>query len=177
MREVTSIVDDVHRWHDQGGWSQARYQRGIVKETRDHIKHAADELFERFKRGAVQRLIIGTPDELRGEIEAQLHSYLRDRIVGWIDIDIRSIPDRVAKEAASIIERDEEQREREWLDRLQSELGRNARAVSGLEPHDECAEREAGRDRPASERLSRRRARTSSRRAGTARRGARRATT
>ena len=69
MREVASIVDDVHRWHDQGGWSQARYQRGIVKETRDHVKHAADELFKHFKRGTVQRLIIGTHDELRGEIE------------------------------------------------------------------------------------------------------------
>jgi peptide subunit release factor 1 (eRF1) len=133
MREVASIVDDVHRWHDQGGWSQARYQRGIVKETRDHIKHAADELFERFKTGTVQRLIIGTPDELRGEIESHLHSYLRDRIAGWIDIDIRSGPDNVAKEAASIISDDERNREREWLDRLQSELGRNARAVAGLE--------------------------------------------
>src|SRR5439155_11282573 len=82
MREVASIVDDVHRWHDQGGWSQARYQRGIVKETRDHVKHAADELFKRFKAGTVQRLIIGTPDELRGEIESRLHSYLRERIAG-----------------------------------------------------------------------------------------------
>jgi peptide subunit release factor 1 (eRF1) len=133
MREITSFVDDVHRWHDQGGWSQARYQRGIVKETRDHIKHAADELFKRFKSATVQRLIIGTPDELRGEIESQLHSYLRDRIAGWIDIDIRSAPDRVAKEAAPVIEEDEKQREREWLDRLQSELGRNARAVSGVQ--------------------------------------------
>jgi peptide subunit release factor 1 (eRF1) len=133
MREITSIVDDVHRWHDQGGWSQSRYQRGIVKETRDHIKHAADELFGRFKTGTVRRLIIGTPDELRGEIESHLHSYLRDRIAGWIDIDLRSTPDRVAKEAAPIIEQDEKQREREWLDRLQSELGRNARGVSGLE--------------------------------------------
>jgi peptide subunit release factor 1 (eRF1) len=133
MQEVSSIVDDVHRWHDQGGWSQARYQRGIIKETRDHIKHAADELFERFKTGAVRRLIIGTPDELRGEIESHLHSYLHDRVAGWIDIDVRSAPDRVAKEAAAIIERDEKEREREWLDRLQSELGRNARAVSGVQ--------------------------------------------
>jgi peptide chain release factor subunit 1 len=133
MREVASIVDDVHRWHDQGGWSQARYQRGIVKETRDHVKHAAEELFQRFKAGTVQRLIIGTPDELRGEIEGALHSYLRDRIAGWIDVDIRSSPDRVAAEAASVIADDERQREREWLDRLQSELGRQARGVAGLE--------------------------------------------
>jgi peptide chain release factor subunit 1 len=132
MREVANIVDDVHRWHDQGGWSQARYQRGIVKETRDHVKHAADELFRHFKQGTVQRLIIGTSDELRSEIEAQLHSYLRERIVGWIDVDARSNPSIVAKEVAEIIEQDERERERAWLDRLQSELGRNARGVAGL---------------------------------------------
>ena len=94
MREVTSIVDDVHGWHDQGGWSQARYQRGIVKETRDHVKHAADELFKHFKRGTVQRLIIGTHDELRGEIESHLHNYLSERIAGWIDIDVALDPGR-----------------------------------------------------------------------------------
>lgn len=132
MREVTSIVDDVHRWHDQGGWSQARFQRGIVKETRDHVKHAADELFKQFKRGTVQRLIIGTHNELRGEIESHLHSYLRDRIAGWIDIDIHSNPAQVTAEASEVIVEDEKRQEREWLDRLKSELGRNARGVSGL---------------------------------------------
>jgi len=133
MREVVSIVDDVHRWHDQGGWSQARYQRGIVKETHDHVKHAADELFKRFKQGTVQRLIIGTPEELKGDITPSLHSYLRDRIAGWIEIDVKSSPANVAKEAAAVIERDEQERERHWLERLKSELGRNARGAAGLE--------------------------------------------
>jgi peptide chain release factor subunit 1 len=132
MREVMSFVDDVHRWHDQGGWSQARFQRGIAKETHDHVKHANDELFKLFKRGAVQRLLIGCPDELRGEVEGALHSYLRERIAGWLEIDVRATPTEVAGEAAAIIDRDEREREREWLDRLQSELGRNARGVSGL---------------------------------------------
>jgi peptide chain release factor subunit 1 len=132
MREVASIVDDVHRWHDQGGWSQARYQRGIVKETRDHVKHAADELFKRFKAGTVQRLIIGTPDELRGGIESSLHSYLRERLAGWIDVDVRASPSEVASEAAEVIERDEREHERAWLERLRGELGRGARGVAGL---------------------------------------------
>jgi peptide chain release factor subunit 1 len=122
----------VHRWHDQGGWSQARFQRGIVKETRDHIKHAAEELFARFKRGTVQRLIIGCPDELRGEVGDHLHSYLRDRIAGWIDIDIRSTPDKVAAGAATVIQEDERKRERDCLDRLQAGLGRDSRGVAGL---------------------------------------------
>jgi peptide chain release factor subunit 1 len=132
MREVVSLVDDVHGWHDQGGWSQARYQRGIEKETKDHLKHGNDELFKLFKQGLVQRLIIGCPDEIRGEVENTLHSYLRDRIAGWLDIDVRARPADVAREAAEIIVRDERDRERQWLDRLQAGLARGERAASGL---------------------------------------------
>ena len=94
MREVMSFADDVHPWHDQGGWSQSRFQRGIEKEVKDHLKHANDELFKLFKRGVVQRLIIGCPDEMRGEVEHTLHSYLRERIAGWLDIDVRARPAR-----------------------------------------------------------------------------------
>jgi peptide subunit release factor 1 (eRF1) len=132
MREVASIVDDVHRWHDQGGWSQARFQRGILKEAQDHLKHAAEEVFRLFQRGRVQRLIIGSPPELKGEVEQTQHSYVRERIAGWMDIDVRSSPSDVAKEAAAIIDADEEQHERGWLDRLKSELGRNSRGAGGL---------------------------------------------
>jgi len=132
MREVISFADDVHPWHDQGGWSQSRFQRGIEKEVKDHLKHANVELFKLFRRGVVQRLIIGCPDEMRGEVEHTLHSYLRERIAGWLDIDVRARPDEVASEAAEIIERDERDRERHWLDRLQAGLARSERAVSGL---------------------------------------------
>ena len=134
MREVTSIVDDVHRWHDQGGWSQARYQRGILKETRDHVKHAADELFNRFKRGAR-----AAPDHRNARRAAR-----RDRRrtctatcataspAGSTSTSARN-PAQVAKEAAAGDRGGRDaQREREWLDRLQSELGRNARGVAGL---------------------------------------------
>jgi peptide chain release factor subunit 1 len=132
MREVISFADDVHRWHDQGGWSQSRFQRGIAKEVKDHLKHANDELFKLFRRGAVQRLIIGSPEEMRGEVEHALHSYLRDRIAGWLDIDVRARPAEVAREAVEIIQRDERDRERHWLDRLQAGLSRGERAASGL---------------------------------------------
>ena len=132
MREVVTLVDDVHRWHDQGGWSQSRYQRGIQKETKDHLKHAAEELFKLFKRGAAQRLIIGCPDEMHGEVEHTLHSYLRERIAGRLEIDVKANSADVAREASAVIERDERERERYWLDRLQSGLGRHERAAAGL---------------------------------------------
>jgi peptide chain release factor subunit 1 len=132
LREVASMVDDVHRWHDQGGWSQSRYQRGIVKETRDHLKHAGDEVFKRFKLGRVQRLIVGTPDEMRGEVEHHLHPYLRERIAGWIDVATQASPTEITNEARGVIERDEREREWQCLDRLKSELGRGGRGAAGL---------------------------------------------
>ena len=45
---------------------------------------------------------------------------------------MKANPAQVAREAAEIIERDERDRERHWLDRLQSGLGRNERAAAGL---------------------------------------------
>ena len=157
MREVTSIVDDVHRWHDQGGWSQARYQRGIVKETQDHLKHAADELFKLFKRGAVQRLIIGTPGRAARRGRAQ-PPQLPARADRRLDRHRRALDARrrSPSEAAEIIERDERDRERDWLDRLQSEAGRNARAVAGLRRHARGAQRAARRGAAGGRRLPRR---------------------
>ena len=66
--EVTSVLDDVHGRHAQGGWSQARYQRGIEKETDDHIRRTCEALFERLKRRPFDRLLIGGPSELHKRV-------------------------------------------------------------------------------------------------------------
>src|SRR6478672_7081469 len=44
LDEVARVDDQVHRRHDQGGWSQARYQRSVEKEAQDHLKNASEEL-------------------------------------------------------------------------------------------------------------------------------------
>src|SRR5215207_10913235 len=51
LEETDRVEDDVHSQHDQGGWSQARYQRGVDKEKDDHLVHVAEVAFQRFKEG------------------------------------------------------------------------------------------------------------------------------
>ena len=46
FEETDRVVDDVHSQHDQGGWSQARYQRGVEKEKDDHLAHTAEVAFD-----------------------------------------------------------------------------------------------------------------------------------
>ncbi len=134
LEEVTRISDDVHGWHDQGGWSQARYQRGIQKEADDHVKHATEVLFRRFRRRPFDGLLIGCPEETCGEVEKRLHPYLRERIVGRIDVDVENTtPDQVLEAAAPRMEAEDRRRERQALDRLAEGLGTGGRAAAGLD--------------------------------------------
>jgi len=134
LEEIGRISDDVHGWHDQGGWSQARYQRGIQKEADDHVKHAADVLFRRFRRRPFDKLLIGCPPEQCGEVEKRLHPYLRERIVARIDVDVENTtPDRVLEAASVEMEKEDTRREREALDRLAEGLGTGGRAAAGLD--------------------------------------------
>jgi hypothetical protein len=119
LREVQQIHDDVSGQHDQGGWSQARYQRGIEKEKDDHLKVTCDALLRHFKRQPFQRLIVGGPREVVTDFEQKLHHYLSERLAGRIEVDVeRSNADQVLDAARPLIEKLEHQRERDVLEKL-----------------------------------------------------------
>src|SRR4051794_9059445 len=88
LREVDQVHDLVFGQHDQGGWSQARYQRGIEKEKEDHLKHTAEVLMRDFKRRPFERLIVGGPREVVAAFDSKLHGYLAERLAGRIDVDV-----------------------------------------------------------------------------------------
>jgi peptide chain release factor subunit 1 len=130
LREIEQIHDVVFGQHDQGGWSQARYQRGIEKEKDDHLKHTAEALMRQFKRRPFQRLIVGGPREVAADFESKLHGYLSERLAGRIEVDVdNSTPDQVLQKAQPLFEELEEEREAAALERL----GEGGRAAIGLE--------------------------------------------
>ena len=130
LREIEQIHDTVFGQHDQGGWSQARFQRGIEKEKDDHLKHTAEALMRHFKRQPFQRLILGGPREVVADFESKLHDYLRARMAGRIEVDVdSSTPEQVLTAAGSRFEELEREREAQALERL----GESGRAAAGLE--------------------------------------------
>jgi peptide chain release factor subunit 1 len=130
LREIEQIHDVVFGQHDQGGWSQARYQRGIEKEKDDHLKNTADALMKHFKRRPFQRLIVGGPREVVADFESKLHGYLSERLAGRIEVDVdNSTPEQILAAARPRFDELEERRERDCLDRL----GEGGRAASGLD--------------------------------------------
>jgi peptide chain release factor subunit 1 len=130
LREVEQVHDTVFGQHDQGGWSQARYQRGIEKEKDDHLKHTVEVLMKHFKRRPFQRLVVGGPREVVADFESKLHGYLTERLAGRIEVDVdNSTPEQVLAAAQPCFDRLEEEREAEAFERLVE----NGRATLGLD--------------------------------------------
>ena len=128
LREIEQIHDEVFGQHDQGGWSQSRYQRGIEKEKDDHLKHTGEALMRHFKQQPFERLIVGGPREVVADFDSKLHQYLQERLAGRIEVDVEhTSPDEVLVAARPLIEQLERTRELEALERL------GERGVAGVE--------------------------------------------
>jgi peptide chain release factor subunit 1 len=133
LDEVALIDDGVRNRHDQGGWSQANYQRSVDKDVQDHLKHAAEVVFEQMKRDLPVGLLVGGPAETVSDFEGVLHPYLRERLAGRIDIDVEnSGVEDVRRCAAERIEAARAERDDRALARLAEAFGTNGRAASGL---------------------------------------------
>src|SRR5215213_4195959 len=114
LEETDRVEDNVHSQHQQGGWSQARYQRSVDEDVRDHLAHVAEVVFELFKREGFEHLLIGAPEETVGDVEY-------------------SSPDDVLAAAGDAIAEHERGLERELLDRLEHGLGAGGRAAAGVD--------------------------------------------
>ena len=84
-------------------------------------------------RKGFDRLLIGAPDELAGELEHKLHSYLRERIAGRLHLDVENSGIEGTSVAATekAIEDWTRRCEREALDRLTEGVGRGGAAPPG----------------------------------------------
>jgi peptide chain release factor subunit 1 len=133
LEETDRIEDDVHRRHDQGGWSQANYQRSVDKEVEDHLARTAEIVFDLYKERGFDRILVGAPDELVNDLQAKLHAYVRERLAGRVSCEIEhATTEQVRACAAEKIEEHASLREREALDRLAEGVGRGGRGAAGI---------------------------------------------
>lgn len=131
LEEVVDQFEEQPGRHDQGGWSQAPYQRHIEKLVHDHLKSVGGEIARRVRGPGGPQLVIVAPHELRGEIESTLSADARESIVGWTSVEPHATPAEVLEAARPHLERARAQQVSEALERWQAEAGRNGRAAAG----------------------------------------------
>lgn len=132
--EVSHVLDDVHRHHQQGGWSQARYQRGVETEVDLHLRGTCALLADRFARRAFDRLLLAGPRELHRRVERELAPELQGLLAGSFEVDVeRATAEEVRRRATPLIEDAERVREQDALRRLEEGLAPSGHSAVGLE--------------------------------------------
>jgi peptide chain release factor subunit 1 len=134
LRERERLRENVHGQHDQGGWSQARYERGVDKDVEEHLRHFADVVARRWRAERFDRLALGGPHEIvarfQGLLDEEVQAHLAQR---RIDIDLSSAGEAELREAVErVVEEDDRLTEREDLDRLSEGAGGAGRAARGV---------------------------------------------
>ncbi|HXF97333.1 MAG TPA: Vms1/Ankzf1 family peptidyl-tRNA hydrolase [Gaiellaceae bacterium] len=117
--------------HDQGGWSQARYQRSVEKERRDHLRRVAGTLAA-LHRPATPCVVLAVHDEkTRAAFEDELPHDVRRSIAGAVHAPAHAGPGELLGLVEPVLERWRARREEEVVARWREELGRDGRATAG----------------------------------------------
>ncbi|MDP8956919.1 MAG: hypothetical protein M3N24_08180 [Actinomycetota bacterium] len=132
IEEATDVFDEVPGQHDQGGWSQARFQRHIEELVGRHLKHVGEVVLRYYKRRNFDHLILAGPEEIVPAFEEGLHDYLKRRVVARTTLPMHANADEVLRKSLQVEEELEGQRERKTLERLEAEAAAGRLGAIGL---------------------------------------------
>ena len=139
LRPITDHFEEQPGRHDQGGWSQANYQRHIEKLVQEHLKGVAEELDRSRKRMRAPKVVLVCPEETRAEFTHNLSKEAREALVGWAPAEAHAGASELLEAVKPVLEQAQAKDERETIERWREEAGRNGRAASGWEQTLEAA--------------------------------------
>lgn len=132
-RELASFEAPVPGKHDQGGWSQARFQRHHQDHVQRHLKETAEELLRRHQRDPFRALFISGPEPVIDQFAGMLHPYLKEILAGHLGLAVAGSAQQVHQTVLERIVELERQEEGRLLDALRTQAGKGNLGVLGLE--------------------------------------------
>jgi peptide chain release factor subunit 1 len=130
LEEIADESEEQPGQHDQGGWSQARYQRHIDHLVQQHLKSVGGELDKRARRGGLQ-IVVVAPEEMRGDFESALSAEAREGIVGWTTAEAHAGPSELLEVVRPLLDEARARADQEALERFEEQHGRGERAAAG----------------------------------------------
>jgi peptide chain release factor subunit 1 len=137
--EIADDSQEVPGRHDQGGWSQGRYERHIENIVGHHLREVADtlDLCVRRLRG-VPVVLVGA-EEIRSEFEELLSKDAKDVLAGWASAEAHADGPQLLEAVRPVLDAWWRKHEEGLLERWREEAGKNGRAAAGWEQTLEAA--------------------------------------
>lgn len=134
IEESDAFRDFVPGKHDQGGWSQARYQRHHEAHVYWHLKRVAARLAELARRQRFDRLVLAGPEEAVSELRRLLPRPLARRLAAVIRAEMTASDQEILEATLAVEQRLEREVEEQLVATLLDQAGPGGRAVVGVAP-------------------------------------------
>ena len=131
LREVADRFEETQGRHDQGGWSQSRFQRHIDNLALEHFKGVAEELERLYRRLGRPRIVVVAGDETRAEFSEVLPTELEEAVIGWTNAEAHASDADLETLVQPFIDDWRAGLENDAVERWREEVGKNALGVSG----------------------------------------------
>jgi peptide chain release factor subunit 1 len=139
LETISSRFEEQPRRHDQGGWSQARYQRHIDELADRHLRGVAEELERELRRRRHAQVVVAGAEETRSEFLGLLSPDARGAIAGWTHVEAHAGASELLAVAKPVLEKKKAEQDGALLTRWHDALGQSGRASAGWAPTLEAA--------------------------------------
>jgi peptide chain release factor subunit 1 len=127
--------DELPGRHDQGGWSQARYQRHVDFHHSLHLKAVVDRLEDLYYAQPFSRLVLVGVQAAVDEVAGLLPDPIRRRVIGSFSIDFKTTTDDAALERARrTAEEDEQSADMALVQQIVDNAAAGGKGVVGIDP-------------------------------------------
>jgi peptide chain release factor subunit 1 len=131
LRPLADRSDEAPRRHDQGGWSQANFQRHVDNLAQEHFREVAEELEARFRARRRPRIVVVSTDEARAEFADELPADVAEAVVGWTTAEAHAGEAELLEAVTPWFDQARAARETAAVARWQEEVGKGARGTAG----------------------------------------------
>ncbi len=114
------------------GYEEGRTSRHRANVVRQHLRKVSDRLQEMLDAGQFDKLVIACRDGVCSEVDAQLHPYVKQRLLGRVALDpVVATPEDIRREVERLLEREQGERNQALVNEVLGQ-GRNGLGALGL---------------------------------------------
>jgi peptide chain release factor subunit 1 len=131
LEPIADESEDVPSQHDQGGWSQARFERHIDEIVARHLRRVAESIDRSLRSLRGAKVVLIGPEEVRPAFDEMIANDLKDALVGWTTAEAHAGPPELLEAAQPLLQEATAKEDEELLERWREAAGRDGRASSG----------------------------------------------
>jgi len=133
VHDRSELFDELPRHDDDGGgWDRDHVRDHAEAQAQHHLRRAAQAAFSLHQERPFDHLVLSGPEAAVNDVERELHSYLRERIVARLHLPVTSSDDELRAAVAAVEADVERARADTVVSRLRDAIGVAGAGLIGL---------------------------------------------